>query len=256
MKTWTIVNQKGGVGKTTTAVSLAGSLVNQGYKVLIVDLDPQGSLTVYLRVKQSATVGLYDYFLAPDDKNVSDLIAKTSIPKVDVIPGSKTLATLDREFGNAQGKGLVIKQLCRSLIGQYDYVLIDCPPVLGVLMVNGLTAADVIVIPTQTEFLALEGLKNMLSTLQLLQPLLNSQAKIKIIATMFDRRLKACQKAFLMLKEAHSEMLWRGYIPVDTKFRDASEKGQPINLLNPASRGSFAYDKLSNDLVNLSLKSL
>lgn len=256
MKIWTIVNQKGGVGKTTSAVSIAGCLSALGYKTLLLDLDPQASLSHYLGFdNEQASVNMYDVFIASQDPNYSQkilrqAICETSIKQTDLIPAHMALATLDRTLGEQTGKGLIVKKTLATIAEEYDFALIDCPPVLGVLMVNALVAADKIVLPTQTEHLALQGLQKMLKTIELMRTSLAANVSYQIVPTLFDRRVKACLSAYSSMREKHSAHLWRGYIPVDTKFRDASAAGKPIGEIARSSRGAFAYEKLVNQLLN------
>ena len=247
MRVWTVVNQKGGVGKTTTTISLAGALIKQGLKVLVVDMDPHASLSYYLKV-QNTSVTLYDIFLS-SEVDVNSLIQPTKLMNLDIIPANADLATLDRVLAQEVGKGLIINKAIANLEKNYDAVILDCPPVLGVLMINALVAAQKIIIPTQTEHLAKNGLISMLSSIEALTDVLRKDVAVKIIATMFDKRLNACQKAYKVLREEFSQYLWRGYIPLDTKFRQASELGLPINIVSPDAKGCFAYEKLCNDLL-------
>ncbi|WP_395344284.1 ParA family protein [Ningiella sp. W23] len=251
MKVITVVNQKGGVGKTTTAISLAGALSTQGYKVLLVDLDPQASLSQYLGFNvDSLNATLYDVF-TQDDASLEAISALHATPlnQIAILPAHGALATLDKQFGTAQGKGLVIRKALGQLDTAFDYAIVDCPPSLGVLMINGLLAADAIVLPTQTEHLALKGLQSMLSTIDQLTNSLKPNVVKKVVATLFDRRVNACINTYNKMRVSHAEYIWRGYIPNDTKFRDASEKGVPVNVVAKQCRGAFAYDKLANELV-------
>ena len=255
MKVWSIVNQKGGVGKTTSAVSIAGCLSILGYKSLLIDLDPQASLTHYLGYdSESLPVNLYDVFIASSTPQtagqiIQKAILKTNIKNTDLIASHMALATLDRTLGEQKGKGLIIKKMLANLSNDYDFVVIDCPPVLGVLMVNALIAADTVVLPTQTEHLALQGLQKMLKTMRLMKANLSPTLKSLIVPTLFDRRVKACLNAYATLRNNYKDLLWRGYIPVDTKFRDASAAGLPVSQVAENSRGAFAYEKLVNLLI-------
>lgn len=255
MKVWSVVNQKGGVGKTTSAVSMAGCLSALGYRTLLIDLDPQASLSHYLGVdSDKLEVTMYDVFMASHNSTqakrvVNQAIVANVLPHTDIIPAHMALATLDRSLGESKGKGLIVKKALKSLSKPYDYVVIDCQPVLGVLMVNALVAANSLVIPTQTEHLAFLGLQKMLKTIELMRQSMAPDCICKIVPTLFDRRVKACLNAYAALREQHQAMLWRGYIPVDTKFRDASVQGLPITQVAPSSRGAFAYEKLVNELI-------
>jgi chromosome partitioning protein len=256
MKIWTVVNQKGGVGKTTTTISIAGSLSAQGYRVLLVDLDPHASLSYYLGIDTDAqSTSVYDIFAQANDDPIQarvhpkDIVQTTQLNNIHILPAHIALATLDKSFGKRPGKGLVIKRALDQIADAYDIAIIDCPPVLGVLMVNGLVAADKIIIPTQTEHLALRGLTCMLDTIKQLSSSLKPNTTSVVVATLFDRRVNACIATYTDMRSRFKESMWRGYIPIDTKFRDASQKGLPINAISAQSRGAFAYDKLTNELL-------
>lgn len=252
MKVWTIANQKGGVGKTTTVASLAGILVDRGFRVLLIDTDPHASLTSYLQYdSDQLPVSLYDLFQDPatTKAELEKLILPTEIDNLSLIPASMSLATLDRVLGNQQGMGLFLYKQLKLVEDDYDFVLIDCPPVLGVMMVNALAACERILIPVQTEFLASKGLQRMVQTLGIMQQSRGKDFNYCIIPTMFDRRTSASIKTLDELKKTYQGKVWNGVIPIDTKFRDASLAHLPISLYIKSSRGAFAYETLLNYLL-------
>jgi len=249
MQTWAIANQKGGVGKTTTAVSLAGVLSQQGKSVLLVDLDPHGSMSAYFRLDpDSQEPSVYHLFQTPC-LSLKEVIVDTSIDGVKLIPASTAIATLDRQLGTQEGKGLVIKKVLASCEEQFDYCLIDCPPLLGILMVNALAAASKLLVPVQTEFLAIKGLERMLHTLNMILRARKDPLDYLIVPTMFDRRTRAAIQSLRQLRESYGEHIWSGVIPVDTKFREASRRGQPITHIAASSRGAKAYVELLDKLT-------
>lgn len=252
MKIWTISNQKGGVGKTTTVISIAGLLVDRGFRVLLIDTDPHASLTSYLQYDSDhLPVSLYDLFQDPatTKAELDQVILPTEINNLSLIPASMSLATLDRVLGNQEGMGLFLHKQLKLVKDDYDFVLIDCPPVLGVMMVNALAACERILIPVQTEFLASKGLQRMVQTLGIMQHSRGDDFNYCIIPTMFDKRTRASINTLEELKSTYKGKVWNGVIPIDTKFRDASLAHLPISLYIKSSRGSFAYETLLNYLL-------
>ena len=252
MRVWTIANQKGGVGKTTTVVSLAGLLIDRGFRVLLIDTDPHASLTSYLQYdSDQLPVSLYDLFQDPaaNKAELEQLILPTEINGLSLIPASMSLATLDRVLGNSEGMGLFLNKQLKLVEDDYDFVLIDCPPVLGVMMINALAACERILVPVQTEFLASKGLKRMIQTLDIMQQSRGEEFDYCIIPTMFDRRTKASISTLDKIKESYKDKVWSGVIPIDTKFRDASLEHLPISLYTSNCRGAFAYETLLNYLL-------
>jgi len=251
---WSIANQKGGVGKTTTTVALAGLLSERNKRVLLVDTDPHASLTTYLNFDADhVPASLFDLFQLPAISRaaVQPLILGTAFKGIDIIPAHMSLATLDRVMGNRGGMGLVLKRALQSLVDDYDYVLIDCPPILGVMMVNALAASDRILIPVQTEFLAMKGLERMMRTLQIMQKSKPAGFKVCIVPTMYDKRTRASLQTLQELKVRFPEQVWASAVPIDTKFRDASIKHMPPSLFARNCRGVFAYKTLLNYLERL-----
>ena len=254
MKVWAIANQKGGVGKTTTAISLAGHLVKQGGRILLVDLDPHGSMTSYFGYDpDSLEASIYQLFqgeainpgIPPDS-----LLLDTSVDGIKLLPASTALATLDRQLGSKEGKGLVMTSSLSQLKQQFDYALIDCPPLLGILMVNALAACEQLIMPVQTEYLAIKGLERMMNTLKMIIKARKDSLRFTIVPTMFDRRTRAALESLRSLREQYQEDVWDSVIPVDTKFREASQMGEPLPQYLPSSRGAKAYDVLTRYLQN------
>ncbi len=249
MQVWAIANQKGGVGKTTTAVTLAGALSKQGKSVLLVDLDPHGSMSSYFKLDpDSHEPSVYHLFQTPSVP-LHEVIVDTEVDGLKLIHSSTAIATLDRQLGTQEGKGLVIKKALATCDEQFDYCLIDCPPLLGILMVNALAAASKLLVPVQTEFLAIKGLERMLHTLNMILRARKQPLDYMIIPTMFDRRTRAAIESLRQLRERYSEQIWEGVIPVDTKFREASSRGVPLTHIAATSRGAKAYSVLLDKLT-------
>ncbi|WP_238133532.1 ParA family protein [Vibrio cincinnatiensis] len=256
MIVWSVANQKGGVGKTTTTITLAGLLSKQGKRVLLVDTDPHASLTTYLGYDSDAIpTSLFDLFQLREftEQSVEPLILNTDIEGIDLIPAHMSLATLDRVMGNRSGMGLILKRSLLALRARYDYVLIDCPPILGVMMVNALAASDRILIPVQTEFLAMKGLERMVRTLAIMQKSRSREFKVTIVPTMYDKRTRASLQTLNQLKKDYPDQVWTSAVPIDTKFRDASLKRLPVSHFAEGCRGVFAYKQLLLFLERLAI---
>ena len=204
MIVWSIANQKGGVGKTTTTITLAGLLSKQGKRVLLVDTDPHASLTTYLGYDPDGVeASLFDLFQLKEfsEDTVLPLIMKSDVECIDIVPAHMSLATLDRVMGNRSGMGLILKRALMAIEQHYDYVLIDCPPILGVMMVNALAASNRILIPVQTEFLAMKGLERMVRTLAIMQKSRDNAFNVTIVPTMYDKRTNASLQTLQKLKK-------------------------------------------------------
>jgi len=254
---WTVANQKGGVGKTTTTIALGGLLAEQGHKVLLVDTDPPASLSYYFGIEsEDLDLSVYNLFVQVSSKEqILQSLCPTSYENIDILPAVMGLATLDRSLGAKGGMGLVLKKAMQKLEGEYDYILMDCPPVLGVLMVNALAASDRIVVPVQTEFLALKGLDRMIKTMEIMQGEQTNIFNFTIVPTMFDKRTKASLMSYRRLQELYPETVWSGVIPVDTNFRNASQIQRVPSDYAPSSRGVSAYRSLLTHLLKLPVKS-
>ena len=265
MTTWTVANQKGGVGKTTTAISLAALLARRGNRCLLVDLDPHGSMTSYFGGEPDHMENsVYDLFA----KNagvahtpIASLIQSTRlectraaasgerIEDIHLLPASTSLATVDRRFAGCDGMGLALRRSLEQLKTRYDHAIIDCPPIFGILMLNALAACQKLLIPVQTDYLALKGLERMTHTLNMVAQGGRTVVHPIIIPTMYDSHTIASKRGLGELRERYRETLWDGVIPVDTKFRDASRAGVPLPLLSPDTHGARAYATLLDDLL-------
>lgn len=253
MRIWAVANQKGGVGKTTSVVALGGLLAQRGKRVLVVDLDPHGSLTSWFGYDPDTLAhSVFDLFQhegrVPEGLP-AQLITETGCPGLSLLPASTALATLERKMVGVGGMGLIISRSLAQLWDDFDYVILDNTPSLGVLMVNALAAAQHLVIPVQTEFLAIKGLERMLHTLQMIMRSQKNQLSYTIVPTLYDRRTQASVKSLNLLRKTYTESLWRFAIPVDTKFRDASQKGVIPSVVDPNTHGVRAYSHLLDDLL-------
>ena len=253
MKVWAVANQKGGVGKTTTAITLAGLLAARTQRVLLVDMDPHGSLTSYFRFDpETIEPGLYQLFQQADTLTpalLAQAIRPTTTDFISVLPASTALATLDRQLGSREGMGRILAQALALIANDYDYVLLDCPPTLGVLMVNALGACEHLIIPVQTEYLALKGLERMLRTLAMIERARKMALAYTIVPTLFDQRTHAARETLSLLRAQHAEHLWQGVIPIDTQLREASRRAAPLSSLYPNSRSVQAYGQLLANLL-------
>ena len=248
MEIWTVANQKGGVGKTTSTVTLGGLLAAQGKRVLLIDTDPHASLTYYFGIdSEELEVSVFDIFSrgkTMEAEEILQALCPSRVENLDILPATMAIATLDRSLGKKSGMGLILRKALEKIEGEYDIAILDCPPVLGVLMVNALAACNKVLIPVQTEFLALKGLDRMMRTMELMQSSQNKNYNFTIVPTMYDKRTKASLEAYKKLRALYGERVWPGVIPVDTKLRDASLAMQAPHVYCPKSRGVFAYNSL------------
>ncbi len=257
MRVWAVANQKGGVGKTTSSIALAGLLAEAGKRVVVVDLDPHGSMTSYFGYDpdtlEHSNFDLFQHKGQVPEGLPGQLLLSTSDARISLLPSSTALATLERLSPGQSGLGLVIAKSLAQLWQDFDYAVIDSPPLLGVLMVNALAASQQLVIPVQTEHLAVKGLERMVNTLAMINRSRKQALPYSIVPTLFDRRTQASMGTLRVLRDKFPESIWQGYIPIDTRLRDASRVGVTPSQFDAKSRGVLAYRALLKHLLTQQL---
>jgi chromosome partitioning protein len=241
-------NQKGGVGKTTTVVNLGSYLALFGERVLIIDLDPQGNATSGLGFdRTSIDRSIYDAIV--DGVSLRELTLPGPVDELEVVPSTIALAGAEVELAPIEGRERRLSRLLAEVEADYDYILIDCPPSLGLLTVNALTAADSVLIPLQCEYYALEGLTQLLATLDLIRDHLNPELDIKgVVLTMFDARTKLSADVANEVRRHLGDHVFKTVIPRNVRLSEAPSHGQPISRYAPDSTGALAYAALTNEL--------
>jgi chromosome partitioning protein len=243
-----IANQKGGVGKTTTAVNLGAALAELGYRVLVVDLDPQGNATTGLGINaRNLQSSIYDVLL--NDLSLEDCIEPTAVRNLFLAPATIDLAGAEIELVPAFSRELRLRRALERLGDEYDFTLIDCPPSLGLLTVNGLAAASEVVVPIQCEYYALEGLGQLLRNVELVQRNLNPTLELgAIILTMYDARTKLSDQVTKEVRQHFGPKVCRNIVPRTVRLSEAPSFGQPIIVFDSTSRGAIAYRELAKEV--------
>lgn len=253
-KTIAIVNQKGGVGKTTTAVNLAAALGLQKQKVLMVDIDPQGNCTSGFGIeKQNLEVSSYDILI--DQEPAKNAIITTEFKNVDLLPASMDLAGAELELVEIPERQNRLKAALAAVKGDYDYILLDCPPSLGLITLNALTASDSFLVPIQCEYYALEGLSQLLNTVKTIKRLYNPSIDLEgVVLTMFDNRLNLTQQVVAEVKKYFPNKVFETAIPRNVRLSEAPSFGMPVLYYDRGSRGSMAYIALARELIKKNTK--
>jgi len=245
-----IANQKGGVGKTTTAINLAACLALEARRTLLVDIDPQGNSTTGLGVDR-AQVTASLYHVLDGTRFVGEAMCQTEVPELLMIPATKDLVGAEVELVNTERREYRLKDALASVVGQYDYVLLDCPPSLGLLTLNALTAADSLLIPIQSEYYALEGLSALLETMNLVQKGLNPSLHLEgIVITMFDSRNRLSHQVVEEIRAHFPDKMFNAIVRRNVRLSESPSYGKPICLYDPTSTGALDYRELAKELIN------
>ncbi|MFJ7733113.1 ParA family protein [Lysinibacillus sp. NPDC097231] len=244
-----IANQKGGVGKTTTSVNLSACLAYLGKKVLLIDTDPQGNTTSGLGINKGELHGcIYDVLI--DDENVENVIQETNVENLAIVPATISLAGAEIELVSTISREVRLKHALQNVKEDYDYIIIDCPPSLGLLTINALTASDALIIPVQCEYYALEGLSQLLSTVRLVQKHLNQQLYIDgVLLTMLDARTNLGLQVIDEVKKYFQDKVYKTIIPRNVRLSEAPSHGQPIIIYDAKSRGAEVYLEMAREVI-------
>jgi chromosome partitioning protein len=242
-----IANQKGGVGKSTTAINLGAGLAMQGERILLVDLDPQGNTSSGLGIdRNSLEYSTYDILIG--DVPIEDVVEPTSVRDLYLVPATIELAGAEIELVSLFSREKRLEQALKPLVEDYDFILIDCPPSLGLLTINGLAAADEVLIPIQCEYYALEGVSQLKTNVGRVQQSLNPQLEVEgVVLTMYDGRTTLSADVVSQVREHFGETTYRTVIPRTVRLSEAPSYGEPIEAFDPMSRGAIAYRELARE---------
>ena len=247
-KVISVANQKGGVGKTTTTVNLATLLAKKGKKVLLIDTDPQGNATSGLGVTKELENSVYDILVG--ETTFEETVQETAIKNLKVCPSNISLAGAEVELVSMMSREQRLKVKLDEVKEQYDYILIDCPPSLGLITLNAFTASDSVLIPVQCEYFALEGLGQLLNTVNLVKKHLNKNLEIEgALLTMYDARTNLSNQVVKEVKKYFEEKVYKTVIPRNVRLSEAPSYGMPISIYDPRSKGAKAYEKFAREIL-------
>ena len=245
-----VANQKGGVGKTTTAINLSSCLASLGKKVLAIDMDPQGNMTSGLGIdKNEVEYTVYELILG--QVGIEKVICKDALENLDVLPTNINLSAAEIELIGVEEKEFIIRKEVDKIRENYDFIIIDCPPSLSMLTINAMTTADSVLVPIQCEYYALEGLSQLIHTIDLVKERLNPELKIEgVVFTMYDARTNLSLQVVENVKENLDQNIYKTIIPRNIRLAEAPSHGLPINLYDPKSAGAESYILLAEEVIN------
>lgn len=247
-KVVSVANQKGGVGKTTTAVNLSTLLAKKGKKVLLIDTDPQGNATSGLGIDKNVELSTYDLLIS--DVPAEDIIQDTPIKKLDICPSNINLAGAEVQLVSMMSREQRMKEKIDIIKSKYDYIIIDCPPSLGLITLNAFTASDSVLIPVQCEYFALEGLGQLLNTVELVRKHLNKNLYIEgALLTMYDIRTNLANQVVREVKKFFQNKVYKTVIPRNVRVSEAPSYGMPISVYDPKSKGARSYEKFTREFL-------